>query len=189
MSANDITNGNRCIGFIESSSLARGIEAVDAMMKMADVELLMTASIPRGKYLIMVGGRVADVEASLRAGMGRAAETVLDHFIIQNVHPELPPAIKGRVKVDRIEAVGLIETKEVAPAIYAGDAAVKAANVQLIEARNQPGGKGLVVVTGEVGAVRTAVAAGVASIKKPELLIAEIVIPYAHPSLAKALTS
>ena len=49
--------------------------------------------------------------------------------------------------------------------------------------------KGLVVVTGEVGAVRTAVAAGVASIKKPELLIAEIVIPYAHPALAKTLTS
>jgi microcompartment protein CcmL/EutN len=114
---------------------------------------------------------------------------VLDHFIIQNVHPELPPAIKGRVKVERIEAVGLIETKEVAPAIYAGDAAVKAAAVQLIEARNQPGGKGLVVLTGEVGAVRTAVAAGVASIKKRELLIAEIVIPYAHPALAKALTS
>jgi microcompartment protein CcmL/EutN len=189
MSTDDITHGNHCIGFIESSSIARGIEAVDAMMKMADVELLMTAAIPRGKYLIMVGGRVADVEAALRAGLGRAAETVLDHFIIQNVHPELPPAIKGRVKVERIEAVGLIETKEVAPAIYAGDAAVKAAAVQLIEARNQPGGKGLVVVTGEVGAVRTAVAAGVASIKKPELLIAEIVIPYAHPSLAKNLTS
>jgi microcompartment protein CcmL/EutN len=159
------------------------------MMKMADVELLMTALIPRGKYLIMIGGRVADVEAALRAGLNKAAETVLDHFIIQNVHPELPPAIKGRVKVERIEAVGLIETKEVAPAIYAGDAAVKAAAVQLIEARNQPGGKGLVVLTGEVGAVRTAVAAGVASIKKRELLIAEIVIPYAHPSLAKALTS
>jgi microcompartment protein CcmL/EutN len=188
MSTNDITNGNPCIGFIESSSIARGIEAVDAMMKMADVELLMTAIIPRGKYLIMVGGRVADVEAALRAGLNKAAETVLDHFIIQNVHPELPPAIKGRVKAERIEAVGLIETKEVAPAIYAGDAAVKSAAVQLIEARNQPGGKGLVVVTGEVGAVRTAVAAGVASIKKRELLIAEIVIPYAHPELAKALS-
>ncbi|HKQ08539.1 MAG TPA: BMC domain-containing protein [Blastocatellia bacterium] len=189
MSNDDITRGNHCIGFIESSSIARGIEAVDAMMKMADVELLMTAAIPRGKYLIMVGGRVADVEAALRAGLNRAAETVLDYFIIQNVHPELPPAIKGRVKVERVEAVGLIETKEVAPAIYAGDAAVKAAAVQLIEARNQPGGKGLVVVTGEVGAVRTAVAAGVASLKKPELLIAEIVIPYAHPALAKTLTS
>lgn len=189
MSANDFSNIGPAIGFIESSSIAKGIEAVDAMMKMAEVELLMTTIIPRGKYLIMVGGRVADVEASVRAGLTTAAGMVIDHFIIPNVHPELPGAIKGRVKVDRVVAIGIIETKEVAPAIYAGDAAVKSAAVKLIEARNQPGGKGLVVLTGEVGAVRTAVAAGVASIKKPELLVAEIVIPYAHEALLKTLTA
>ena len=174
------------IGFIEMSSIARGIEATDAMLKMAAVDLLLTTIIPRGKYLVMVGGTVADVESSMRAGLATAEGIVLDHFTIQNVHPQLPPAIKGRVKVDRIEAVGLIETKEVAPAIFAGDAAVKAAAVDLIEARNQPGGKGLVVVTGEVGAVRSAVAAGVATIKSG-LLIAEIVIPYAHADLRQSL--
>ncbi|HWC77301.1 MAG TPA: BMC domain-containing protein [Blastocatellia bacterium] len=184
-----ISSRSPCIGFIESSSIARGIEATDAMMKMAEVDLLMTTIIPRGKYLIMIGGRVADVESSLRAGLEVAGDTVLDHFIIQNVHPELPAAIKGRVKVERIEAVGIIETKEVASAIYAGDAAVKSANIKLIEARNQPGGKGLVVLCGEVGAVRTAVAAGVASIKREGMLVAQVVIPYAHEALLKSLTS
>src|SRR5215471_14178460 len=100
MSSIALTDHHHCIGFIETSSIALGIEATDAMMKMADVELLMTAIIPRGKYLIMIGGLVADVEASLRAGLNTAGSTVLDYFIIQNVHPELPPAIKGRVKVD-----------------------------------------------------------------------------------------
>jgi microcompartment protein CcmL/EutN len=185
---NDISSRTPCIGFIESSSIARGIEATDAMMKMADVELLMTTIIPRGKYLIMVGGRVADVESALKAGLSTAGDAVLDQFIIQNVHPELPPAIKGRVKVERVEAVGLIETKEVASAIYAGDAAVKSANIKLIEARNQPGGKGLVVLTGEVGAVRTAVAAGVATIRKEGMLVSQVVIPYAHEALLKSLT-
>ncbi len=189
MSANDLSKIGPCIGFLETSSIAKGIEAVDTMMKMAQVDLLMTAIIPRGKYLIMIGGSVADVQASLRAGLETAGGLVLDHFIIQNVHPELPPAIKGRVKVDRVEAIGIIETKEVAPAIYAGDAAVKSAAVSLIEARNQPGGKGLVVLTGEVGAVRTAIAAGVASIRKPDLLIAEVVIPYGHEALLKTLTA
>jgi microcompartment protein CcmL/EutN len=131
---------------------------------------------------------VADVESSVRAGIQTAAGTVLDHFIIPNVHAELFPAIRGRVKVDNIEAIGIIETKEVAPAIYAGDAAVKSANIKLIEARNQPGGKGLVVLAGEVGAVRTAVAAGVASIKKDGMLIAEVVIPYAHEAVRKNVT-
>src|SRR5687768_13889508 len=176
------------IAMLETSSIARGIEATDAMMKRASVDLLLTTIVPRGKYLVMIGGDVADVEAALRAGRETAGNTVLDEFLIQNVHPQLPPAIKGRVKVASLEAVGIIETKEVASAIYAGDAAVKAANVTLIEARNQPGAKGMVVVTGDVGAVRSAVAAGVAAVREG-MLIAEVVIPFAHPALVKALTA
>jgi bacterial microcompartment shell protein len=177
------------IALLETSSIAKGIEATDAMMKKAAVDLLLTTIVPRGKYLVMVGGNVADVESALRAGLETAGNTVVDQFLIQNVHPTLPAAIKGRVKVPAIEAVGIIETKEVASAIYAADAAVKAAQVALIEARNQPGAKGMVVLTGDVGAVRAAVAAGVASIKKDGMLIAEVVIPRAHDALLKSLTT
>ena len=60
------------IGFLETSSIAKGIEATDAMMKKAAVDLLMTTIVPRGKYLVMVGGNVADVESSLRAGLETA---------------------------------------------------------------------------------------------------------------------
>jgi microcompartment protein CcmL/EutN len=177
------------IGFLETSSIAKGIEAGDAMLKKAQVELLMTTIVPRGKYLIMIGGAVADVEQALRAGIESAAESVIDHFLIQNAHPQLAPAIKGRVKVPQIEALGIIETREVAAAIYAGDAAVKAAGVSLIEARNQPGAKGLVVLTGDVGAVRAAVAAGVATIKKDGMLISQVVIPLVHRALVPNLTA
>ena len=34
------------IGLLETSSIARGIDATDAMMKRADVELLMTTIVP-----------------------------------------------------------------------------------------------------------------------------------------------
>jgi microcompartment protein CcmL/EutN len=183
---NDLVYGP-ALGFLETSSIASGIEATDAMMKKARVELLLTTIVPRGKYLVMVGGAVADVEQSLAAGRETAGKTVLDEFLIQGVHPQLPPAIKGRVAVPRLEAVGVIETKEVASAIFAGDAAVKAAAVTLIEARNQPGGKGMVVLTGDVGAVEAAVAAGVATIKKEGMLVGRVVIPSAHEALKKAL--
>jgi microcompartment protein CcmL/EutN len=179
----------RSIGFLETSSLAKGVEAADAMLKKAAVELLMTLAVPRGKLLVMIEGLLADVESSMQAGLETAGGTVLDHFVIQNVHPQLPPAIKGKVPVESVEAVGMIETKEVASAIYAADAAAKAASVSLIEARNQPGAKGLVVLTGEVGAVRAAVAAGVATIKKEGMLVAEVVIPFAHVALRKSLVS
>jgi microcompartment protein CcmL/EutN len=177
------------IGFLETSSIAKGIEASDAMLKKARVELLLTTIVPRGKYLIMIGGAVADVEQALGAGIETAAASVIDHFLIQNAHPQLAPAIKGRVKVPQIEALGIIETKEVAAAIYAGDAAVKAASVSLIEARNQPGAKGLVVLTGDVGAVRAAVAAGVATIKKDGMLVSQVVIPLVHRGLVPNLTA
>ena len=174
------------IGFLELSSLAKGYEALDAMLKKAAVEPLMVTAVPRGKLLIMIGGPLAEVEQSMLAGLEIAGKTLVDHFTIQNAHSQLPAAIKGRVKVDASEAIGLIETKEVASAIYAGDAAAKAAAVTLIEARQQPGAKGLVVLTGDVGAVRAAVAAGAATVKK-EMLIADIVIPYGHKGLLKQL--
>ena len=159
------------------------------MLKKAAVELLLTTIVPRGKYLVMIGGAVAEVEQSLRAGIESAGEAVIDHFLISGVHPQLPAAIRGRVKVPDVEAIGIIETKEVASAIYAGDAAAKAAEVTLIEARNQPGGKGLVVLTGSVGAVKAAVAAGVATVKKDGMLIADVVIPFADKGLLPPLTS
>ncbi len=189
MSEKDRPSRGPAIGCLETSSIAAGIEATDAMLKRADVDLLLTTIVPRGKYLVMIGGAVADVEAAMRAGRDTAGNAVLDDFLIQNAHPQLPPAMKGRVKVQSLEAVGIIETKEVASAIYAGDAAVKAAQVTLIEARNQPGAKGMVVLTGDVGAVRAAVAAGVATITKEGMLIREVVIPYAHRDLAQALLS
>src|SRR6185295_3703955 len=177
------------LGFIETSSIARGVEALDALLKRASVEVLLTTIVPRGKYLILIGGGVADVEEAMKAGISVADRSLVDHFLIPSVHPQLPAAIKGRVKVAGIEAVGLIETRDVASAIYAGDAAAKAADVTLIEARNQPGAKGLVVLTGDVGAVRAAVAAGVATVKKEGMLVSEVVIPHAHEALVKSLTA
>lgn len=176
------------IGFLELSSIAKGIESADAMSKMAEVDLLMGLVIARGKYVVLIGGVLADVESSMQAGMDIAGNMLLDHFIIQNVHEQVIPALKGKIKVPEIEAIGIIETKEVASAIYAADAAVKKAAVTLIEARMQPGGKGLVVFTGEVGAVRSALQAGIETIKKDGMLVSHVVIPYAHKALLKFLT-
>jgi microcompartment protein CcmL/EutN len=189
MNGNALSSRGPAIAMLETSSIAKGIEATDAMMKRAGVELLMTTIVPRGKYFVLIGGAVADVEASLRAGKEIAGSTVVDDFLIQNAHAQLPAAIKGKVKVESLVAVGIIETKEIASAIFAADAAVKAAAVTLIEARNQPGAKGMVVLTGDVGAVRAAVAAGVATIKRDGMLVAEVVIPYAHEALVKSLTT
>jgi microcompartment protein CcmL/EutN len=178
------------IGFLEVSSIAKGIESLDVMMKMADVEILHTQAIPRGKFVILIGGEQAEVEQSMQAGVESADRALIDHFIIPNVHEQVIPAIRSRIKVEDIEAVGVIETREVAASIFAADAAAKKAAIQLIEVfpGRGAGGKGYVTLTGEVGAVRSAVAAGVETIRKEGMLVSSIVIPYAHKSLLKVLT-
>ncbi len=181
----------QAIGFIELSSIAKGIEAADAMMKMAEVELLHTQAIPRGKYTILIGGEQAEVEQSLAAGVQIADAWLLGHFIIQNVHDSVLPAMRARQSVENLEAVGVIETKDAAASIYAADAAAKKAAIKLIEVfpGKGAGGKGYVTLTGEVGSVRAAVTAGIESIKKEGSLISWVIIPYAHKSLLKVLTN
>jgi microcompartment protein CcmL/EutN len=179
---------NLAIAFIETSSIAKGIEASDAMCKMAEVKLHKTAVIPRGKYIILVSGPVGEVESALRAGLDVAGKTVIHHFIIQNVHQQVLDALDKRVAVERLEAVGIIETKEAAPAFHAADAAAKAAAVTLLEVRAMgAGGKGWVTMTGEVGAVRSAVGAGIKMVPE-DMLVSHVVIPLAHEQLLESLT-
>jgi len=179
---------NLAIAFIETSSIAKGIEASDAVCKMAEVKLHKTAVIARGKYIILLSGPVGEVESSLRAGLEIAGKTVIHSFIIRNVHQQVLNALDKRVQVEKLDAVGIIETKEAGPAFHAADAAAKAASVTLLEVKTvAPGGKGWVTMTGEVGAVRSAVAAGIKVV--PEgMLVSQVIIAQAHEQLLASLT-
>ena len=88
-----------------------------------------------------------------------------------------------------IEALGIIETFSVASCIIAADAAAKKANIKLIDIRlaNALGGKAYVTLTGEVGAVRSAVNAGCNTIKEDGILLRRVVIPNPHEDLAKSV--
>jgi ethanolamine utilization protein EutM len=77
-------------------------------------------------------------------------------------------------------AVGLIETRGLVGAIEAGDAMVKAANVELVGYRTLRNGQVTVLVCGDVGAVKAATdAGGAAASAAGELLFAHV-IPRPH---------
>ena len=78
------------------------------------------------------------------------------------------------------EALGLIETKGLVPAIEAADAMVKAANVRLIGKVLVGGGLVTVMVRGDVGAVKAAVDAGGAAAQRVGELVSVHVIPRPH---------
>lgn len=85
------------------------------------------------------------------------------------------------------EALGMIETRGLVPAIEAADAMVKAANVTL-QGRDLVGG-GLVTVTvrGDVGAVKSAVEAGAEAARRVGELISVHVIPRPHSEVEDVL--
>ena len=164
------------IGMVELNSIARGIETCDYMVKAARVDILRSSSVCPGKYLVLIGGETGDVKAAMAEGLKRGAERVVDHLLLPNVHPQLIPAISMTTQVPEKGAVGVLEFYSVASTIVAADIAAKAANVTLIEVRigYAIGGKGYVTMTGEVGAVREAVAAAE---REAEMLVGTCVIP------------
>jgi microcompartment protein CcmL/EutN len=169
----------QAVGMIEFNSIAAGIEAADYMVKAASVEPLMMKTICPGKFVVAVHGEVASVDASINSGLAQGKDTVVDHFVIPNINPEVITAMNCGIEHPEGAAVGVIETFSAASSIYAADAASKAAEVSVADVRIAMGlgGKAYAVFTGDVGAVEAAVKAGSAQAAKTGLLVRQVVIP------------
>ena len=171
----------KSIGAVELSSIGIGYKVEDDMLKAASVDLLIARTICSGKYLIVVGGAVSDVEAAIQAGLSGAGEAIIDHLSIPNVHDSVFPALGQSVALagDHQGALGVIETFSGASVLAAADAAAKAANVTLlrIHVAMALGGKGLCLMTGSVADVRAGVQVAGDVARQRGLLVSEIVIP------------
>jgi microcompartment protein CcmL/EutN len=180
---------NKAIGGVELSSVAKGLETADAMLKTAEVGLLLSRSICAGKYIVLVSGEVGAVNAAVEAGANKAAHALVDNFVIPNIHPEVFPAIAGTAVVTELEALGVIESFSVAALIEAADAAVKSADVKLVEVRLAMalGGKAFVTMTGSVAAAETAVLAGAAVAGKKGFLVEKVVIAKPRKELLREM--
>jgi microcompartment protein CcmL/EutN len=173
------------VGLIELGSIASGYEVADEMLKTADVKLLVARTICAGKYMVIVGGDAAAVRSSVEAGLRVWELAVIDSMVIANVDPDVFPAIAGTNSPESKGALGVLEAFSVSSLIEGADAAVKTADVNLIEIRLAMalGGKAFVTMTGEVAAVRAAVEAGATVIGEKGLLVNKVVIASPSPEL------
>lgn len=87
------------------------------------------------------------------------------------------------------EALGLVETFGLVFVIEAADAMCKAADVELVGYENTASGYISVLVRGDVGACKTAVAAGVKAVEDMEdgNLYSSVVIARPHEDLEKII--
>jgi microcompartment protein CcmL/EutN len=173
------------LALLEFSSIAAGIQAADAMVKRAPIDVIKAGTVQPGKYLVLIGGQVADVEESLVAGRKVGASAAVDFVFLPQVHPEVVEAVGGGRVPEITDALGVVETTTVAAAIHAADAGIKGAEVRLVEVRlaDGLGGKGIVLFAGLVANVEAAVEIGVGVLERPELLVRQVVIPQLHPEM------
>lgn len=179
----------QALGMIEVTSIAAGIEAGDMMLKTALVSLVTAQPVCSGKYIVVVQGGVSEVTSSVEAGKKAASPYLVDSIVIPNVHKQVFPAIACATEPKMLDSIGVVETFSLTSSIITADAAVKAANVELLEIRlgRGLGGKSYVVMTGDVSAVKHAVETARNLYIEEGLIANTIVVPSPHMDLIRVL--
>ena len=175
----------KSIGLIELSSIASGFLVADTMLKAGNIRLLLSRSICSGKYMVLIGGDTAAVEAAVAAGSEAANGCLIDSLVISNIHPDVFVALGRTQPVQPEGALGILESFNVATLIRAADAVAKAASVTLLEVRLAMalGGKAFCTMTGDVASVQAGVAAGRQVIAEAGVLVNAVVISRPHPDV------
>ena len=176
----------KSIGLIELSSVAAGFQVADTMLKAGNVHLILSRSICSGKYMVLIGGATAAVQAAVQAGAEASGGCLIDQTYLPKVHEDVFTAL-GRTQPPPLEggALGILESFNVATLISAADAAAKAGDVTLMEIRLAMalGGKAFCTMTGDVSSVQSAVAAGRQIIADAGVLVNAVVISRPHPDV------
>ena len=150
---------SKAIGMIEFKTTATGITAADAMVKTSEVELIEAQTVCPGKYIAIISGDLSAVKAAVDAASTQYEDQLIDNFVLGNPHESIFPALYGAAQIEKVSALGILETYDASSIIVAADAAAKTAIVDLIEVRVAKGmcGKSYMLITGEVSAVTASI--------------------------------
>ena len=173
------------VGVIELKSIAKGVEATDAALKSAGISLITAHPACPGKYEITLTGSISNVTAALDHVKSRFEQYIVDASIMGRIDEQVIKALFGTQSGVKKGSLGVIETYSAASAIKAADIAVKTSRVEIYDLRvsRGMGGKGIVLVTGEVGDVTAATEAGGKHAKELGMLHATTVIAAPHAEL------
>ncbi len=178
------SNHGNAVGLMECDSVPWGYICVDAAAKSAEVRVVQASPICPGRFFVIISGRVAAVQAAMNRAVAVGGGHVLSQGVLANIAEAVVDALLEPHTTSLGSAVGVIETLRAAAAITGADAAVKAAQVELLEVRltRGMGGKSFVVMAGTVSAVTAGVESGETQIAPADLVTA-VVLPAPHPAL------
>jgi len=123
------------IATLEFRDIATGMYTTDVMVKEAPIAVLKCGTISQGRYLTLIGGSTASVQASYEEGLLAGVGSIIDHTFLPDIHDDLHAAILGKRNESNGEAVGILETSTVSSNFLATEVALKHTPVSLVELR------------------------------------------------------
>lgn len=181
----------KCIGVVELASLYKGFEVQDAVLKSANVEKLLARTICSGKYIIIVRGEISDVESCLETAKEIGEFAIVNAVLIPNIDEKVFPAIVGTTTLDSpsVDGMAILETFSVAAAIKAADLAAEEAEIDImrIHVAMAIGGKGLVVFTGNIDALKASLVPALEYLKEDGSLAGYSLLTNPHESVLREL--
>lgn len=176
------------LGMLELSSIGKGIETADIMIKASSIEIMFAKHVCIGKFLILISGDIGSVNESMAIGIENGDSKVIDSFIIPNIHEDILNGLRKGYHYDKVNALGTMEISSVSSGIMCLDIVLKSGFVKLIKLviANSIGGKCYFLVTGDVSSVKEALNAGETGINSAKVL-SKIVIPAPEEELIKQL--
>ena len=151
------------LGFLELSSISRGLFLTDVVLKKAQVRVIASQPVSSGKHVLLYIGDVASVDESHRAALAEGEGTVLRQILIPGVHEQLASFLDSiwasRPARGSVEGcIGIVESTTLAGAILSADQALKTADVSLcrMQLGQGIGGKAFFVMTGNLEDIEAA---------------------------------
>lgn len=149
------------LAMLEIGDIPPGLQALDALVKEAPVQVLAAGTIQRGRYLILFGGEVEPVRFALARALETLDDSLLDQVLLPHAEERIAPALLEATQRWPApgDTLGALQTRSAPTMLSALDRALKGTEVELVQLRvaDGLGGKSIAMLWGETHAVEAAV--------------------------------
>ena len=182
------------LAMLDIGDIPPGLRALDALAKEAEVSVVSAGTIQRGHYLILFGGEVEPVQMSFLRALELAGAAVEDAVLLPHAEERIVPSMmRGLIRWPAPgDTLGVVQTGSPPTMLAAVDAALKGAEVQLVELRvaDGLGGKAIANLWGELVDVQAAIGfATDAMARGKSQRCSTTIIPRADDAVVQAISS
>jgi microcompartment protein CcmL/EutN len=166
------------LAVIEFKSIAKGLYVTDAMLKVADVRLVLASSLCPGKYLTIVEGETSAIDSSLKTADEIGGMHVYSSEVLNAINPKVIDAISGKMGEHSLETIAIIESMQIASLISSADDVSDAVPIEFVDFRlaRGCGVNSFYIFAGEYSSVEEGALRAVQILKEKGALLAYRVI-------------